>query len=280
MLLRLVTIFLSLALHAALLLPFVSFGSGEALESGSGNDLVVVEQGIAIEGLAKLGEAEEMIETVDIPPIQAAQAPSPVQQVQPEEEPVETPQPVPQATSEIADVIAATESSHEEQVVSREPKPMEEEPPEVMPKEQPPEEKKTEETVAEEPKPVETEQPEAIPVEEQAPQVATLVEQSSGAAQQGGDTTKRLAYLGQVRKTLERHKVNPRSGVVGTVLLRFTVGAQGEIISSSILRSSGSKLLDDAAMASLERAAPFPPLPQEIAHGSIEVQVPFRFITR
>ena len=104
-----------------------------------------------------------------------------------------------------------------------------------------------------------------MPVEEQAPQVATLIEQSSGIAQEGGDTTQRRAYLGQVRKTLERSKVNPRSTISGTVMLRFTVGAKGELLSRTVLQSSGSKLLDDAAMAALDRAAPFPPMPQELA---------------
>ena len=151
----------------------------------------------------------------------------------------------------MTDVVTSTEGKHEEQVISEEPKPVEEE-----------------------------ERPQEVAVQEQAPQVATLIEQSSGAAQEGGDTTQRLAYLGQVRKTLERSKVNPRSKVAGTVLLKFTVGPKGELLSRTVQRSSGSKILDDAAMAALDRAAPFPPLPQEIASGPLEVQVPFRFITR
>ena len=232
--LRFVTIIFSLGLHAALFLPLMSFGGGAALEAGTGDDQVVVEQGIALEGLTKFGEAEEMIETIDIPPIQAAEVPQPVEEIKPE----------------LTDVVTSTEGKHEEQVMS------------------------------EEPKPVEEERPQAVPVEEQAPQVATLIEQSSGAAQEGGDTTQRLAYLGQVRKTLERSKVNPRSTMSGTVLLKFTVGPKGELLSRTVQRSSGSKVLDDAAMAALDRAAPFPPLPQEIASAPLEVQVPFRFITR
>lgn len=232
--LRFVTIVLSLALHAALFLPLMSFGGGAALEAGTGSDQVVVEQGIALEGLAKFGEAEEMIETVDIPPVQASDVPEPVEEIKPE----------------LTDVLTSTEGKNEEQVV------------------------------AEEPKPVEEERPVAVPVEEQAPQVATLIEQSSGAAQEGGDTTQRRAYLGQVRKTLERSKVNPRSTMSGTVMIRFTVGTKGELLSRIVLQSSGSKILDDAAMAALDRAAPFPPLPQEIAGGPLEVQVPFRFVTR
>ena len=161
----------------------MSFGSGAALEAGTGDDMVVVEQGIALEGLAKFGEAEEMIETVDIPPVQA----------------VETPQPVEEIKPELTDVVTSTEGKHEEQVMT------------------------------EEPKPVEEEHPTEVPVKEQAPQVATLIEQSSGAAQEGGDTTQRRAYLGQVRKTLERSKVNPRSTISGTVMIRFTVGPKGEL---------------------------------------------------
>ena len=233
--LRFVTIVLSIGLHAALFLPLMSFGGGAALEAGTGDDQVVVEQGIALEGFTKFGEAEEMIETIDIPPIQAAEVPQPVEEIKPE----------------LTDVVTSTEGKHEEQVMSEEPKPVE--------KEEPPRE---------------------VAVVEQAPQVATLIEQSSGAAQEGGDTTKRLAYLGQVRKTLERSKVNPRSKVAGTVLLKFTVGPKGELLSRAVQRSSGSKVLDDAAMAALDRAAPFPPLPQEIASAPLEVQVPFRFITR
>ena len=35
------------------------------LNAGTGNDMVVVEQGIAIEGLAKLGDALQTIETAE-----------------------------------------------------------------------------------------------------------------------------------------------------------------------------------------------------------------------
>jgi hypothetical protein len=33
-------------------------------------------------------------------------------------------------------------------------------------------------------------------------------------------------------------------------------------------------------MASLDRAAPFPPLPGEVSNGPLELQVPFRFVTQ
>jgi protein TonB len=232
--LRPITWLLSLGLHGGLVFALVGVTTGTALDAGTGNDQFVVEQGIALEGVAKFGDAEEMIETVDIPPVQPTVEPKPIEEIEPE----------------VAEVITSTQSPNEEEVAR------------------------------EEPKPVEEKKPIAVPVKEQAPQVATLMEKSSGAEQHGGDATLRMAYLGKLSKTLERSKVNPRSRRSGTVLIRFTVGPTGEVLSRQVQKSSGSKVLDEAAMAALERASPFPPMPENIAQGPLEVQVPFNFITR
>lgn len=225
---------LSLGLHAGLLLALVGVAGGTALDSGTGDDTFVVEQGIALEGVAKFGDAEEMIETVDIPPVQAMEVPKPVEEIEPD----------------LTEVITSDQSLNEANVVT------------------------------EEIKPIEEEEPTAVPVEEQAPQVATLIEKSSGAAQSGGDATLLLAYKGTVRKELERSKVIPRSKRTGTVLVRFKVGPTGQLISRAVEQSSGSTLLDEAAIAALERAAPFPPMPHEIASEPIEMMVPYRFTVR
>jgi protein TonB len=231
--LRPTTWLLSLGLHAGLVLAIIGIGAGgAALDQGSGSDTFVVEQGIALEGVAKLGEAEETIETEDIPPVQAAQ-PEPIKEIEPE----------------LTNVVTSSTSEQEAEVLPDEIKPLEE-------------------------KPV------ATPVEEQAPQVATLVEQSSGAEQKGGDTTLLLAYRGSVRKALERSKVYPHSRHSGTVLVKFTVDPSGHLLSHAVAKSSGSKLLDEAAMDAVERAAPFPPMPKEIAGEPMEMKVPYHFRTR
>lgn len=62
--------------------------------------------------------------------------------------------------------------------------------------------------------------------------------------------------------------------------MRFTVGQQGELLSSEITKSSGHRTLDDAAMASITRAAPFPPMPSEANDGPLVVSVPFKFSVR
>ena len=226
---------LSLGLHVGILVVMVGVtAGGAALDAGSGGDLFVVEQGIALEGATKFGEAEETIETVDVPTVQPTAAPRPVEDVKPD----------------LTDVVSSTDAKVEDQVV------------------------------AEEPKPIEEQKQIAVQPPEQAPQVAALEEKSSGAEQRGGDTTARRIYLGALSKTLERHKVNPRSRQSGSVLVRFTVGASGQILSRAVQTSSGSKVLDDAAMAALERASPFPPIPAGLSPGPIEVQVPFNFVTR
>ena len=72
--LRAFTWLVSFALHGAVALLFFLPGGGAALEQGSAQDLMVVEQGIAIEGIAKLGNDEASIEPL---PAQTSEATSP-----------------------------------------------------------------------------------------------------------------------------------------------------------------------------------------------------------
>ena len=83
-----------------------------------------------------------------------------------------------------------------------------------------------------------------------------------------------------MRKLLEKSKLNPRSPATGTVVVEFKISPTGALLSREVTKNSGSKLLDDLATASLERAAPFPPMPNSVSQGPLDVQVPFKFITR
>lgn len=111
-----------------------------------------------------------------------------------------------------------------------------------------------------------------IAVEEQK---AREVEKKSG-----GDATAISAYRGRLFQHLSRKKVNPRSRFAGTAVVRFTVGPGGELISREITSSSGSKMLDDAAVASIDRAAPFPAMPSKAGTEPLVVSVPFKFSVR
>jgi protein TonB len=104
--------------------------------------------------------------------------------------------------------------------------------------------------------------------------------ESSGEEKKGGDATARRAYLGKLRTHLERSKVNPRTSIIGTAVIKLMVGADGMLISHQVSKSSGSKVLDEAAMASIEKASPFPPIPADVGQDRIEFSVPFKFTVR
>jgi periplasmic protein TonB len=93
----------------------------------------------------------------------------------------------------------------------------------------------------------------------------------------GGNASMFSAYLGVVHAKIERTKVNPHSKIAGTVVVRFEVASSGTLLSQEIVTSSGSRILDDAALASLQRAAPFPPMPVGAAEPSVVLTMPFRF---
>jgi periplasmic protein TonB len=124
-------------------------------------------------------------------------------------------------------------------------------------------------------KPIDEETPQQIATQEVAPMVA-LEQQNLGAKQSGGDAVAQRAYMGEVAKKLQRSKVKPAKRMSGTVMLRFTVGLHGDLLSHSVARSSGSKELDDAAITALERSAPFPAMPEAIAKP-MPLTVPFNF---
>lgn len=111
-------------------------------------------------------------------------------------------------------------------------------------------------------------------------EIAVEEQKERGELKTGGSVTAMSAYRGKLFSQITRKKVNPRSRVAGTVVVRFTVSPEGELISREIASSSGSKVLDDAAVASIERAAPFPAMPNDAADGPLVVSVPFKFSVR
>ncbi len=234
--LRVITSALSLALHGAFVALFFVTPGGAALDSGSGDDMFIVEQGIAIEGFAQLGEAETTTPEVEAP-TEISEARPPLEEVKPVEEDVQH--------------VIGSESGPEQEKIVKEP----------------------------EPEKIEEPHPKQVATLEQT-EVAVEEQKASGAKKTGGDTTAASEYRGKLYQHLERKKVNPRSREAGTVVVRFTVDSSGQVVSREVTASSGSKMLDDAAVASIDKAAPFPPMPGEIASAPMVVSVPFKFSVR
>jgi protein TonB len=63
----------------------------------------------------------------------------------------------------------------------------------------------------------------------------------------------------------------------GVVYLRFTMDRSGRVLSFSIERSSGHELLDQEAMALLQRAQPLPKPPPSVSGDPLELVVPVEF---
>lgn len=64
----------------------------------------------------------------------------------------------------------------------------------------------------------------------------------------------------------------------GVVQVRFVVGSSGDVGSVGLAASSGSPILDKAALATVQRAAPFPPIPEGAGRSSWSFTVPLAFV--
>jgi periplasmic protein TonB len=71
------------------------------------------------------------------------------------------------------------------------------------------------------------------------------------------------AYNAMVFGHLQRFKRYPAAarGAAGTTVIRFDLNRAGDVIASSVEKSSGNAVLDEEALEILRRANPFPPFP-------------------
>jgi protein TonB len=114
----------------------------------------------------------------------------------------------------------------------------------------------------------------APPVQAPAPAKA-----QAAAAQPPSQATPN--YVGQLLAQLQQYKQYPEAarikGQKGTATLRFSIDRQGRLLSYELVGSSGHQLLDDEALALVQRAAPYPPLPDEIPGPNWSFTVPIDF---
>lgn len=83
-------------------------------------------------------------------------------------------------------------------------------------------------------------------------------------------------YLAQVMAQL--HRAKPASaGQTGRAVVRFSILRSGAAGTVSLASSSGSSVIDQAALAMVRRAAPFPPLPTEYGPATMPLTVPVAF---
>lgn len=83
-------------------------------------------------------------------------------------------------------------------------------------------------------------------------------------------------YAKTVIETLARRKPRATAGVRGTVRISFKVSASGDVQDARVLRSSGRKVLDEAALVAV-RSAKFPAPPPALASAQLNYEVPYIF---
>ncbi len=190
---------------------------------------------------------------IELPPLPEVvpPPPAPAQVIAPEPEP-------------IPEVVEAPKPK----IVLEKPKPK----PKPKPKEKPVEPPKPEE------KPVEQTVPDAEP----APPAPAAAPQAPQPSVNSAPSQAQVTWQSKLLTHLARFKRYPveasRRGAEGTVRVRFTVDADGKVLSVSLEGSSGNAALDRATLSMIKRAQPLPKPPEEILNGnSKEVTAPFNY---
>ena len=89
-------------------------------------------------------------------------------------------------------------------------------------------------------------------------------------------------FLRMVSRKIERSKRYPQwamdAGLEGKAVVRFTISRDGALSEHPrLVRSSGAEILDNAAMAAIKSAAPFPALPDSFSRERLQVELPMDF---
>ena len=89
-------------------------------------------------------------------------------------------------------------------------------------------------------------------------------------------------FLRKISKKIEKSKRYPRwamdAGLEGKVVVRFTVSRDGKLSERPrLVQSSGAEILDNAAIAAIKSAAPFPVLPDSFSREQLQVELPMDF---
>jgi len=100
-------------------------------------------------------------------------------------------------------------------------------------------------------------------------------------AMEGNDAAPSSEYLRKLRTRLERARAYPIEardrGWSGTASVRFSIGRDGGVEKLELAAGSGRRLLDEAALETVRRAAPFPAFPPEIKRETLDLTLPVAF---
>ncbi len=89
-------------------------------------------------------------------------------------------------------------------------------------------------------------------------------------------------YFGILKRNIQMQWIYPLQArlnkTVGTTILSFSLDKDGKLTGVNILRPSGRKILDEAAVSAIQHAAPFPSLPDDWQLEKLNVTVNFEYL--
>jgi protein TonB len=89
------------------------------------------------------------------------------------------------------------------------------------------------------------------------------------------------AYIESIGKRIHLNLVFPwesiEKGPGGEVGIALKIDRKGKLLSSEIVTPSGTRMLDEAALASIGRSAPFPPFPASPYVATVKVRSLFNY---
>jgi periplasmic protein TonB len=91
------------------------------------------------------------------------------------------------------------------------------------------------------------------------------------------DPRAQASYMSGVTSRLLARRYFPAGAPSGSVVINFSVSSAGKLMSRKVVRSSGSSILDRAALNIVDRAAPFPPFPKSVTAPHLNFNVPMSF---
>ena len=88
-------------------------------------------------------------------------------------------------------------------------------------------------------------------------------------------------YFNKIRERIKAKWIYPREagdrGIEGELLIEFHIAKDGRVAFIELRNSSGTAILDDAALTAVKLAQPFPPVPDEIAKQTLAINGQFRY---
>lgn len=91
-----------------------------------------------------------------------------------------------------------------------------------------------------------------------------------------------ISYFASIKRKIELVWQYPyeaaAAGIQGELILDFVIARSGAVNSIEMVRSSGSKILDDEAIRSIRKAAPFDPIPAQYKIPSLQIRGRFVYV--